>query len=175
MLDIAIELQRQIEALKRQVDELASRDRPGLMACVVYRAVTQSFTGLSQLSWDTIKFDTSNGSMWKLANPTRLVAPADGWYMVGSAFLYSAANVTASNVRMGAYHQILPTLDIINGPVMFTSSGVDFRQTWTSVVYLSKGQYVEANVNQGFGVAKGIDGGIPSNITPNLGWIVKVA
>lgn len=173
MISIEIELQRQIDKLKKQLDEIAVRDRPGRISCVVYRSTAQTFTGAAALSWDAIKTDTTGGYMWAITDPTKLVAPVEGWYIVGSTFLFDSTQITAGDVLIQGYHRANGT-DFLTGPCSGSFNAMNFRHSWSSEVYLEKGEYVEAFAAHGFGVNKSIGASTATNLTGNSGWIAKV-
>lgn len=166
-----LDLQRQIDRLKKQLDDLATRDKRGDMGCFVYRSTTQGFTGVASLSWDTAISNAQ--AMWNIASPTRMTAIVTGWHWAGACFLYAAADVSAGGIRIGSSMRV-DGVSSWPGPILTTTNAVDFRLVVGSPIYMTAGSYVEAVINQGFGVSKNISAATATNPTSNCGWLVRI-
>ena len=115
----------------------------------VYRSTTQTISNATStaISFDTEVYD--HGNLWAIGNPTRLVAPVNGIYLVtvgiewvanatGTRFLFFKKNGTTD---LGPSH----------GQIGVATNDNQNRQVNSTQVKLAATDYVEVIVNQGSG------------------------
>ena len=144
------ELLTRIDRLERALEErsievpvwgdLVRED--GAASCAVRRSTGQSINSgsLTAISYDTELHDTAG--MWASGNPTRLVAPVDGFYVVTASLGALAAQVTSA-FRFGLYLRVSGSRIIAAGGDPYTTSGADSIRAVAGGDWLTAGEYVE--------------------------------
>lgn len=138
----------------------------------VRRNVTQNCdnTTATAISYDTEVFDISN--CWSNSNPTRLVAPVTGYYMVGGGWaMTSGSNTAASRLIV----QVL-----LNGTTttasqeVHTIAGKAVSLTVCTLCYLAANEYAEIIMYHDEGATKTIAATTSTNHSAGYGFITQV-
>lgn len=140
----------------------------------VYRSTAQSIpnTTLTALSWDTEVHDTAD--CWDIAQPTRLVAPFDGYYMAGGSIELGASQVTAA-ARLFITVRINGT-DYKGANENHTISGkAAVAGVATGMFWMNEGDYAEIIVYHDIGAAKNVTAATPTFHHINNGWLARIA
>lgn len=95
---------RRLKALERQVGEMRVQQAPYLSkGCRVHRtdstAVITGGAAWASIEWQAEEFD--RGGFWDVANPTRLTAPWDGYYLVMASWDTYKQNVFGADFELG--------------------------------------------------------------------------
>lgn len=144
-------IKRLVEVERFVVNHLAMPHYPYPVAARVYNNANISIpdSAVTALTFNTVRRD--NGSLYNVANPSRLTAPVDGWYLITGSALF--ANSAAGSERAGSIR--------INGTNIAQtdpSFGAAIPPTLnvTTLYYLTAGQYAEYYVYQNSGGALNI-------------------
>jgi hypothetical protein len=114
----------------------------------VHRAGALNITSTSTaISWDTE--DRDDNGYWNIGNPTQLIAPVDGWYYVGGGIVLQNSN---ADYLEGAL--LLDGTTELQRDLDFETSDVIPKMiNFSSLVYLTAGQYIELIADAGGTVA----------------------
>jgi hypothetical protein len=116
---------------------------PSFSGARVYRATDQTITnaGPADISFSDEHFDV--GGYWAIGDPTKLVAPTDGYYLIGGQILWDS-NTTA--VR-ATYIEVDDTTYIASVS-QAAASVANMQQNISALYFLAAGSYVKLVVNQ---------------------------
>jgi hypothetical protein len=155
-------IKRLAEAERFIVGHLSVPHYPYPVAARVYNNANISVAsgGAGQaLTFNTVRRD--NGGLFGLANPSRLTAPVDGWYLITGTAQWAAS---AAGRRIG-------TLKINGTAVAVTEWALSATATTprinpTTFYYMTAGQYAEFWVYQDTGGALNIE--VAANYSPEF-------
>jgi len=108
----------------------------------------------AMVSWTTVEHDDS--SLFAAGSPTKLTAPATGWYSAGGMIHWAANGTGNRNADIRVNGTAFPG-GTSNNPV--TGHAIDVKHAFSVAVYLTAGDYIEMLVFQNSGGALNISEG----------------
>lgn len=144
--------------LERQVAELMRHEWVGpTRGCRVYRSTQQS---IPNNAWTPIAFDAEifdKGDCWAIAQPTRLVAPRDGYYNVEANVGFVNAGDTDGQRMIGIFSSGGNYLRVKSRIAAGAAEHWMYLGTPSGMIYLVAGDYVTVGVYQNSGAAMNIE------------------
>jgi hypothetical protein len=135
-----IELQRQIDALKKRLDMLATIEQPAI-ACRVYNDA--DFVHNSTGNWLAVTFNSERSDPYAMhstsSNTSRITVPISGWYLV-TGHIRFAANATGyrqAAIRYGGSNYLALQAD--NNPDGANTTIMSLA----TLYYLAASDYIE--------------------------------
>jgi hypothetical protein len=104
--------------------------------------------------WDTAEYEGHSHDWWNVTNPTRLVAPYDGWYLVHVQVSFAAGTAGYRTMKLRKNGNIVSRIS--QG---FTGSAVADDLQATHIGPFTAGQYIEARIKHLEGVNLVVTGG----------------
>lgn len=151
---IFLNLQRQIDALARQLNEMRATERPAFP--VRYETVAgQSIANgaYTLVDFDSMFFDpyalVTTGAAWKYT------APANGYYGVASQIMYANTTTWADTEGAGMRVYKNDVADLVMGFTYGIGSASSFSrgQNGLALVKLAEGDYIDVRAFQNTGAA----------------------
>jgi hypothetical protein len=119
------------------------------ISVLVHREATQSINNNTEttVSFTDVRHDTTDGDMWDVSQPTRLVVPVDGFYlpMASLAWASNSAGVRVAYFRANG--------SVLLGRDTRTANAATEATLTTPVRFFNAGDYVELRVFQSSGGA----------------------
>jgi hypothetical protein len=124
------------------------------------------------ISYNTMVYDTE-GSMWAVGDPTKLVAARDGYYLAGGAWsLLAAQNTAASRVQAmvlknGVTYLGAAEVHSIVGKIVVSAVA-------TGMFWMSAGDYIQLIAQHDEGGSKTSQAATAANQHLCNGWLMRV-
>lgn len=171
-----IKSERNLEQLDPLGNRVNSVAHVGVCGVRTYRTATQFLANntITPLSWDVARHETES-SMWAAANPTRLVAPYDGYYAAGGGYKINKTQSAAAGVwfiwvrKNGA--------GILKQNASYMPSSTSFAiAIHCEMIKLDAGEYVQIVAYHNTGNNENIDAcnSGANEFYQNAGWMVRL-
>lgn len=132
--------------IKRDSNGVAYASRYGVLA---RNSTNQSIgSGGSYKTVDFASVEWQNGTLWTIANPTRLYAPVTGLYLVNAVITFAS---NSTGLRSVAFRQSGSTF--VGANVAGAVNGADQSVNLTKILQLSASAYIEVMVYHTAGVS----------------------